>query len=80
MDQFCNPSFYIYKGNYQKQQIIIPPKKEQKKIYIHLDKIISNLNALMNAEQKKIRLLYEYRQSIISLIVTGKIRITQDMI
>ena len=34
----------------------------------------------MNAEQKKIRLLYEYRQSIISLIVTGKILITQDMI
>ena len=70
----------ISKGELSKQQIIIPPKKEQKKIYIHLDKIISNLNALMNAEQKKIRLLYEYRQSIISLIVTGKILITQDMI
>jgi len=70
----------ISKGELSHQQIIIPPIEEQKRISMHLDEILSKSNVLKNLELKKINLLSEYRQSLISSVVTGKIRITEDMI
>ena len=70
----------ISKGELSHQQIIIPPIEEQERISMHLDEILSKSNVLKNLELKKINLLSEYRQSLISSVVTGKIRITEDMI
>ena len=34
----------------------------------------------ISSEQKRVNLLKEYKQSLISEVVTGKIRVTEDMI
>ena len=59
---------------------IIPPLKEQKLITRYLDKKTEQIDSLIEKIQRKIELLQEYRQSLISSVVTGKIRITEDMI
>ena len=56
----------------------IPPIKEQDKILEHLDSKTKEIDDLVNFEQKKIDLLKEYRQSLISEVVTGKIKVTTD--
>ena len=51
----------------------LPPLKEQKQIIGYLDQKTQQTNELIAAEQRKIELLKEYRQSLISEAVTGKI-------
>ena len=45
-----------------------------------VENVMKNNLDLMNLNISKINLLKEYRQSLISSVVTGKIRITEDMI
>ena len=63
-------------------EICIPiPRKEEKKYIVHyLNKKTSQIDSLIEKEAKRIELLKEYRQSLISNTVTGKIRVTEDMI
>ena len=61
-------------------KVIIPPVYEQKKIYNRLTKELEFNSQLSNLESKKVEFLEEYRQSLISSIVTGQIRVTEDMI
>ena len=61
-------------------KITLPPLDEQKLISYHLDKKTSQIDSLINKIEKKIELLKEYRQSLISSAVTGKLRITEEMI
>ena len=70
----------ISKGELSRQPIIIPPQKEQEEIHTHLDKNLSKLDLLENSELRKINLLSEYRESLISSVLTGKIQIKEDMI
>lgn len=58
----------------------VPPPEEQKLISLYLDKKIEQIDSLVEKIQRKIELLSEYRQSLISFVVTGKVRITEDMI
>lgn len=58
----------------------LPPLEEQKKISFYLDEKIYNSDILILKNEKRIELLKEYRQSLISSAVTGKIRITKDII
>ncbi len=60
--------------------ILIPPIKEQEEISKLLKKEYKRFTELTKQHYEKIRLLQEYRQSLISSVVTGKIRITEDMI
>jgi len=60
--------------------VVIPPLSEQKKIASYLSKKIDKLDKTIFLETKKIDLLKEYRQSLISSIVTGKVRISEDML
>lgn len=60
--------------------VIIPPKIIQNEICECLKKENSCINQLIEKELSRINLLKEYRQSLISSVVTGKIRITEDMI
>ena len=57
-----------------------PDKSEQILISKFLKKESKKINNLIKKHIKKKNLLCEYRQSLISSVVTGKIRITEDMI
>ncbi|MGE0020927.1 MAG: restriction endonuclease subunit S [Draconibacterium sp.] len=54
-------------------KIILPPILEQIKIVQYLDNRTKEIDDLMSLEQKKIEVLKEYRQSLISEVITGKI-------
>ena len=51
---------------------------EQNEIVEFLDSKTQEIDDLVQLEQKKIDLLKEYRQSLISEVVTGKIKVTTD--
>ena len=57
----------------------LPPLKEQKQIVDYLNQKTAQTNELMAAEQRKIELLKEYRQSLISEAVTGKIDVRNEV-
>jgi type I restriction enzyme S subunit len=57
-------------------RITIPPMKEQLQMVQHLNFKTKEIYDLIQLEQKKIDLLKEYRQSLISEVVTGKIKVT----
>ena len=57
----------------------LPPLKEQKQIVEYLDQKTQETNELIAAEQRKIELLKEYRQSLISEVVTGKIDVRNEV-
>ena len=52
-----------------------PPFSEQQQIVEYLDKQTEEIDTLIKLEQKKIDTLKEYRQSLISEVVTGKLRV-----
>lgn len=56
------------------------PFQEQKLIARYLDKKTEQIDSLLKKIQKKIERSKEYRQSLISSVVTGKVRITEDML
>jgi type I restriction enzyme S subunit len=54
--------------------ILIPSTEEQLQIVEHLDSKTKEIDDLVHLEQKKIDLLKQYRQSLISEVVTGKVK------
>lgn len=58
--------------------IVVPPIKEQQEIINYLDQQTKEIDDLVRLEQKKIELLKEYRQSLISEVVTGKVRVCEE--
>ena len=56
-------------------EIIYPPISEQQQIVEYLDRQTEEIDTLIQLEQKKIDTLKEYRQSLISEVVTGKIKV-----
>jgi type I restriction enzyme, S subunit len=62
------------------ESIPFPPKNEFTKISTFIQTSNSRFSDLIEKQIKRIELLKEYRQSLISSAVTGKIRITEDMI
>ena len=57
----------------------IPTDSEQQQIAAFLDSKTQQIDELMAAEQRKIELLKEYRQSLISEAVTGKIDVRNEV-
>lgn len=57
----------------------VPPKNEQVKISEYLDSNLVKIDDIVEKYLDRISLISEYRQSLISSVVTGKIRITKDM-
>jgi type I restriction enzyme S subunit len=55
--------------------VLVPytEKKEQTQIVEYLDEQTQNIDSTIEKETQRIELLKEYRQSIISEVVTGKI-------
>jgi type I restriction enzyme S subunit len=58
-------------------RITIPPMNEQIQIIQYLDSKTNEIDDLVHLEKKKIDSLKEYRQSLISEVVTGKVKVTQ---
>ena len=64
--------------NLFRELVAVPPIREQVEISKFLDKNASQINSLIEKLQQKIELLKEYRQSLISNVVTGKVKVTKD--
>jgi type I restriction enzyme S subunit len=54
---------------------IVPPVPEQEQIVSYLDGKTGEIDSTIDSEKKKIDLLKEYRQSLISSVITGKIKV-----
>jgi hypothetical protein len=57
-------------------QFGLPNYKEQQEIVEYLDKQTKDIDDLVSLENKKMELLKEYRQSLISEVITGKIKVS----
>lgn len=64
----------------ERYKIPKPPKKEQEYIANTLEKEISKIEKVQKKLEMKINLLEEYRLSLISSVITGKMQITKDML
>ena len=62
----------------EKIKIPYPPISEQQQIVEFLDEQTQGIDKTVSNEEEKIKLLKEYRQSLISSVVTGKIKVTED--
>jgi type I restriction enzyme S subunit len=56
----------------------IPPLSEQQQIVSYLDEQTQLIDKTISVEERRIELLKEYRQSLISEVVTGKRKVTKD--
>ena len=59
--------------------VISPPISEQDQIAAFLDRKTQQIDELISTEQRKIELLKEYRQSLISEVVTGKMDVRSEV-
>ena len=57
-----------------------PPLKEQQQIVEYLDEQTRKIGTTIEKETQRIELLKEYRQSLISEVVTGKIDVREEMV
>ena len=59
-------------------QIPFPPLSEQQEIVNYIEAKVANINQLCQAERSQIEKLKEYKQRLISDVVTGKVKVTND--
>ncbi len=57
------------------QQIPVPPLSEQKEIVAYIEKNVSAIDSQIASIEKQIANLNEYKQSLISDVVTGKVKV-----
>jgi len=68
---------YLSRDNFKSLRFIFPPLTEQIKIVEYLDKQTQKIDSTIEKETQRIELLKEYRQSLISEVVTGKIDVME---
>lgn len=66
--------------DFKRFQMLNPPEDERESISAYLDRIDKRTDDLIEKLENKISLLNEYRKSLISSVVNGKVRITEDMV
>jgi type I restriction enzyme S subunit len=71
---------HLTKEKLENTIVIIPSLSEQNQICDVISSRSNTFEILVFNEVKKVELLREFRQSLISSVVTGKLRITEDMI
>jgi type I restriction enzyme, S subunit len=64
----------------EKYRIPLPPQNEQKEIAKYLNSEIMKIEILTNKMNRAIELLNEYRATLISEVVTGKIDVRDEAI
>ena len=62
------------------ESIPFPSENQRKQISDYLDKETSKIDQIVDIETKRIDLLKEYRQSLISNVVTGKIDVRDEVV
>jgi len=72
--------FGLGKGSIENLTIPLPPQDEQIGIAKKIDYTSDKLSKISENLLVKISLLKEYRQSLISSVVTGKVRVSEDMV
>lgn len=70
---------HIYEKQLRDVVVPIPPENEQISIRNKLQEVERNSDEIIRNLKHKIELLKEYRQSLISSVVTGKVRVTEDI-
>ena len=71
--------FSLGKSIIENLSTLLPPLSEQRTIANFLDHKTQQIDELISTEQRKIELLKEYRQSLISEVVTGKIDVRNEV-
>lgn len=66
---------HLFQSDIKKFIVLLPPIKEQQEIVEYLDEHTQNIDKTISIEEKRIKLLKEYKQSLISEVVTGKKRV-----
>jgi type I restriction enzyme S subunit len=69
---------HLFQSDIKKFQVILPSITEQTSIVRYLDIQNQNIETTISNEERRIELLKEYRQSLISEVVTGKVKVTTD--
>ena len=69
---------HIYSKNFKEMKYPIPTIEEQHQIVEYLDEQTQKIDTSIEKETQRIELLKEYRQSLISEVVTGKIDLSAD--
>ena len=64
-------------GVIENLRIVVPPISEQQQIVEYLDEQTQLIDKTISIEEKRIDLLKEYRQSLISEVVTGKRKVVE---
>lgn len=59
----------------KKLKLPVPPLCEQQAIAVYLDKRCSEIDKAIATQQKRISLLQELKQSVITEAITGKIKV-----
>lgn len=68
----------LYPNYFKTFPILIPPLNEQQEIVTYIEAKVANINQLCQAERSQIEKLKEYKQRLISDVVTGKVKVTND--
>ena len=58
-----------------KQYLVVPPLSEQKEIVAYIEKMVSSIDSQIASIENQIANLNEYKQSLISDVVTGKVKV-----
>jgi type I restriction enzyme, S subunit len=70
----------VYMGDIVETYLAVPPVEEQIEVSDSLDIKLLQFEKLLSNETKRIELLKEYRQSLISNVVTGKIDVREEVV
>jgi len=67
------------KSSIENLEVPIPPKSEQNQISEFIDDETETIDQTITLEKQKIDLLKEYKQSLISEVVTGKVNVQEEV-
>ncbi len=72
--------FGLGKSTIENMPILLPPPVDQQTIADKINRFSTLILSTISKETKRIELLKEYRRSLVSNVVTGKVKITEEMI
>lgn len=68
----------LYPDYFKTFPIVIPPVEEQNEIVAYIDRKVAQIDKMKAAELAQIDKLKEYKQRLISDVVTGKVKVTNE--
>lgn len=71
---------HIYSKSFRDMRFPLPPISEQEQIVKYIDTHTTEIDTLVSIEKRRIETLKEYRQSLISEVVTGKVRVCEEVL